>query len=321
MARWGITLPLTDGGLAAQREPLARLRAAGYVDAWSAEVAQYDAFTPLVLANEWEPGMNLGTAIVPAFTRGPATLAVSAAAMAELAPGRFTLGVGSSSDVIVSKWNSVPFERPYYRTRDVVRFLRMALAGEKVDREFDTFAVRGFRLASPPAEVPKILVAALREQMLRMAGRESDGAIINWLSPEDAGKVVPIVGEDKEIVARVFVAPVTDRSAFLEGARRAIAAYLNVGVYADFHRWLGRGEQLEQMWELWARGDRAGAVRAIPEEVVDALVVGGTADQCRRRIAEYFDNGVSVVTLAVMPFGVDPLEAALSLAPGAAEGD
>nr|MDA8118222.1 LLM class F420-dependent oxidoreductase [Actinomycetota bacterium] len=274
----------------------------------------------LVLANEWEPGMNLGTAIVPAFTRGPATLAVSAAAMAELAPGRFSLGVGSSSDVIVSKWNSVPFERPYYRTRDVVRFLRMALAGEKVDREFDTFTVRGFRLASPPSVAPKILVAALREQMLRMAGRESDGAIINWLSPEDAGKVVPIVGEGKEIVARVFVAPGTDRKAFLEGARRAIAAYLNVGVYADFHRWLGRGPQLEQMWELWATGDRAGAVAAIPEDVVDALVVGGTAQQCHRRIAEYFDNGVSVVTVAVMPFGADPLQAALSIAPGKALG-
>ncbi|MDA8384844.1 MAG: LLM class F420-dependent oxidoreductase [Actinomycetota bacterium] len=317
MTRWGITLPMVAGGLASQRDALSRLRAAGYVDVWSAEVAQYDAFTPLVLANEWEPGMNLGTAIVPAFTRGPATLAVSAAALAELAPGRFTLGIGSSSDVIVSRWNSVPFERPFYRTRDAVRFLRMALAGERVDREFDTFKVSGFRLASPPPVMPKILVAALREQMLRMAGRESDGAIINWLSPEDAGRVVPIVGEGKEIVARVFVAPGIERAAFLEGARRAIASYLTVGVYADFHRWLGRGGQLEQMWELWAKGDRAGAVAAIPEDVVDALVVGGTPDQCRSRIAEYFDNGVTVVTLAVMPFGADPLDAALSLAPRA----
>ena len=315
MARLGITVPINSAGLAAQRGVISRLREGGYQDVWSAEVSQYDAFTPLVLANEWEPAMNLGTAIVPAFTRGPATLAVSAAALAELAPGRFTLGVGSSSDVIVSKWNSTAFERPYYRTRDMVRFLRLALAGEKVDRDFDTFSVSGFRLASPPRTPPRILVAALREQMLKMAGREADGAIVNWLSPEDVSRVAPLVGEGKEIVARVFVAPGADREVFLAGARRAIAAYLNVGVYAEFHRWLGRGPKLEQMWDLWAKGNRGEAVAAIPEEVVDELVVGGTPAECRARIQEYFDNGVDVAALAVMPFGIDPVVAAVSLSP------
>ncbi len=317
MSRLGITIPIDSLGLAAQRVAISRLREGGYQDVWSAEVSQYDAFTPLVLANEWEPAMNLGTAIVPAFTRGPATLAVSAAALAELAPGRFTLGVGSSSDVIVSKWNAMPFERPYYRTRDVVRFLRRAFAGEKVDHDFDTFSVSGFRLASPPKTPPRILVAALREQMLKMAGREADGAIVNWLSPSDVARVAPLVGEDKEIVARVFVAPGADRGEFLSGGRRAVAAYLNVGVYAEFHRWLGRGPQLEQMWELWAKGDRNAALAAIPEEIVDELIVGGTPAECKARIQQYFDNGVDVVTLAILPFGIDPVAAAVALSPNA----
>ena len=130
MTRLGITIPIDTDGLVAQRGAIARLRELGYQDIWSTEVNQYGAFTPLVLANEWEPSMNLGTAIVPAFTRGLATLAMLAAALGELAPGRFALGIGSSSNVIVSQWNSTKFERPFYRTRDTVRFLRVALAGK-----------------------------------------------------------------------------------------------------------------------------------------------------------------------------------------------
>lgn len=319
MARYGLTIPLDRIPLGEQREAIRRLREVGYEDLWSAEVGQYDAFTPLILANEWEPTFNLGTAIVPAFTRGPATMAMSAAALAELAPGRFYLGIGSSSDVIVSKWNASEFVRPYYKTRDIARFLREAFEGGKVDRKFDTFEISGFRLVQPPTVPPKILIAALRPQMLAMAGRESDGAIINWLSPADVAKVVPFVGENKEIVARIFVAPGVERNLLLDAGRRAIAAYLNVGVYADFHRWLGRGEALEQMWRLWDSGDRKGALTAIPEEIVDQLIVSGTPSQCKARIAEYFGAGVDVAALAVLPFGIDTYEAALSLAPGSSE--
>ena len=71
-----------------------------------------------------------------------------------------------------------------------------------------------------------------------------------------------------------------------------IAAYLNVGVYAAFHRWLGRGAVLEPMWAAWQAGDRKGALAAIPDEVVDALVVHGSFDECRAHIGRYVANGV-----------------------------
>ena len=74
-----------------------------------------------------------------------------------------------------------------------------------------------------------ILIAALREGMLGLAGREGDGAILNWLSAEDVKQVAPIVhagGEGKEIAARIFVLPVEDRGTALAIGRRAVAAYL-----------------------------------------------------------------------------------------------
>ena len=160
---------------------------------WSAEANGADAFTPLALAAVWAPTLRLGTAIVPAYTRGPGTLAQCVGSLAEAAPGPVRARHRHVVDVIVERWNGIPFEQPYQRTRDTVRFLRAALTGEKVTEDYETFSVKGFRLGVVPPSSRPILVAALREGMLRLAGREGDGAIINWLSADDVKPVAPMV--------------------------------------------------------------------------------------------------------------------------------
>jgi probable F420-dependent oxidoreductase len=313
--RYGMTVPFMELPLGEQRPLFEEAAELGYTDLWSSEASGTDAFTPLAAAATWAPGLQLGTAIVPAYTRGPATLAMSVASMAELAPGRFSFGIGSSSDVIVERWNGIPFVDPYRRNRDTVRFLRAALAGEKVTEKYDTFEVRGFRLDRPPAVVPPILVAALRPGMLRLAGRVGDGAVINWLSAEDVRRVVPEVGEGKEIVARIYVCPSEDADTVRKLSRMAIAAYLNVEVYAAFHEWLGRGPALEGMWTAWRSGDRKAATAAISDEVVDELIVHGSPAECRAHIERYVAAGVTVPVLAPLPFGITTTEAMRLLAP------
>ncbi len=318
MQRYGLTIPFEGVPPLDQQPLLAELDALGYTDVWSAEADGIDGFTPLVLSGQWAPSLRLGCAIFPAFTRGPALLAQSIAGLAASAPGRVVAGIGSSSDVIVERWNGIPFAEPFRRTRDTVRFLRDAFSGEKVSRSYDTFEIRGFRLRAVPDPVPRVVVAALRPGMLRMAGREADGAIINWLSADDVAKVVPYVhegGEGKEIVARIFVCPSDDAATVRSMARFAIAAYLNVPVYRAFHEWLGRGPQLQGMWDAWAAGDRQAALAAIPDEVVDELIVWGTPEQCRAHIQRYIDNGVHTPSLAIVPFGVDLRQAIRDLAP------
>ncbi len=318
-----MTVPL-PGHLHTHRERLVELADLGYTDIWSAEADGADAFTPLALAAAWEPRLRLGTAIVPAYTRSPACFAQCVATLADAAPGRFAIGIGSSSNVIVERWNGVPFVEPYRKVRDIVRFLRDALGGEKVAATYDTFQIQGFRLGIRPEQRPPILVAALREGMLRLAGREADGAIINWLSPDDVTTVAGIVndaagGEDREIVARIFVCPSENADAVRAAAKFAVAAYLNVPVYAEFHRWLGRGEQLQGMWDAWSAGDRKAAVAAIPDQVVDELVVHGSAATCRARIQEYFDRGVTTSSLALLPLDptVEHWDAVRALSPSA----
>jgi probable F420-dependent oxidoreductase len=321
--RPGMTVPL-PGPLHSHRDKLVELADLGYTDIWSAEADGADAFTPLALAAAWEPRLRLGTAIVPAYTRSPACFAQSVASLADAAPGRFAIGIGSSSNVIVERWNGVPFVEPYKKVRDVVRFLRDALSGEKVTKVYDTFEIQGFRMGVRPEIVPPILVAALRPGMLRLAAREGDGAIINWLSAGDVAQVAGVVreaagGVDKEIVARIFVCPSENTAQVREAAKFAIAAYLNVPVYAEFHRWLGRGEVLAPMWDAWQAGDRKAALASIPDSVVDDLIVHGSPAECRAKIQQYFDHGVTTSSLAILPLDpeVKHADAVRALAPSA----
>ncbi|HEY9523234.1 MAG TPA: LLM class F420-dependent oxidoreductase [Thermopolyspora sp.] len=302
----------------ATKDLVAELPALGYTDAWTAEVNGTDGFTPLALAADWAPELRLGTAIIPVSTRGPGLLAMSAATLADLAPGRFVLGVGTSSPAIVERWNAGEFIKPYQRARDTLRFLKRALAGEKVTERYETFEVKGFRLERAPEIQPKIMLAALRPGMLRLAATEADGAITNWLSPEDVRTVRGEIGPDIELAARLFVCVTEDAAEARRLGRWMIASYLTVPVYAAFHEWLGRGELLRPMQEAWVAGDRQGALKAIPDEVVDAVLVHGDAATCRDRIRQYVDNGLTTPILAPIAGPGVPIDQAVrDLAPSA----
>jgi probable F420-dependent oxidoreductase len=316
LTRFGLTVLLDGLTLREHRYFLERAHDFGYTDIWTSEVNGADGLTPLALASTWAPKLRLGTAVIPVFTRGPALLAQSMASLAEAAPGKFVMGLGTSSHAVVHNWNGIPFEDPYHRVEDTVRFLRLAMTGEKVDMECPSFTVKGFRLGLVPEIVPPIYIAAQRPGMLRLAGRIGDGVITNWLSAGDVTKVVNEVPSGMEIVARIFVCPTEDEESVRHIGRRLIAEYLNVPAYAEFHRWLGRGQELEPMWSAWKAGDRKTATTLIPDHVVDELIIHGSPDGCRARIQAYVESGVTTPVIAVLPFkGLDCQLAAEELAP------
>jgi probable F420-dependent oxidoreductase len=313
--RWSLSVPLDGYGLAEHRELAQEAERLGYTDAWSFEVDGVDGFSPLAVV-ALDTRLRVGTAIANVFTRGPATLAMCAAGLAEIAPGRFCLGIGAGSQPIVEAWNGGTFRRPATRVREMVGFLRLALAGERVVFRGTELVVDGFRLSRPPAQPIPIYVAALRPGMLQVAGEVADGVILNWLSAEDAGRSVHVVreaaagkGRDPgavEITARVFVDVDPPGPASDVVVRRQVTAYLNVPVYRAFHEWLGRAEQLTPMWDAWASGDRKGAVAAVPEEVVRDLILRGSVDEIRSRVQRYLDAGVDTVFLSLSTAERDP---------------
>lgn len=312
--RWGLTVPLSGIPLSDHESVFREAEAIGYTDFWSAE-SDVDPWICLALGASWTSTATLGTAIVGVFSRGPAIIAIGAAAMGEAAPGRFVLGLGSGSNVTVERWNGGHFDRPLTRVTEVVQAVRQALDGVPVNVDGRTLKVSGFKLGRPaPYRVP-IYVAALQERMVRQAVRIADGVITNWLSAEDVKQVAAVVrdealkaGKDPAtypILCRISVYPTREPRA-REQFRRAVTAYLNVPVYRRFHQWLGRGDALAEMNARWDAGDRKGALAAVPERALDDLAVFGTPDECRDTLARYVDNGVTVPILNFMNLETDP---------------
>ena len=296
--RWALTVPFNGVSLRDHRALLEGAETVGYDDFWSGETAGPDGFTPLALAASWTDRMRLGTGVVNAFTRGPAVLAQHAAALQDASGGRFCLGIGSSSNVIVERWNQIPFEKPLTRVRETVEILRTVLAGER--------GPGGFKLETPPEKPPPIYVAALRGRMLRLGGAVGDGTFVNFLPLVNVEQVVSEIraGEreagkqpgSSDVVCRFFCIPQPAAEA-MSLARWMFAAYATVPVYEAYFRWLGWGEAIDPMVEAWRAGDRQRALEAAPEELIQEIFIFGDAGEQKLRLAEFTENGITTAVL------------------------
>jgi probable F420-dependent oxidoreductase len=268
-----------------------RIEDAGHDGVWSAESTDFDGFTPLAVAAEHSERLRLATGIVNVFTRGPALLAQTAASMASLAPGRFVLGLGASSNVIVEQWNGIPFRRPLSKVSEAIDYLRAVLAGER--------GAGGFRLATPPAQPVPIVLAALRDKMLRLAAEKADGAFTNFLPLSNAELVARTFGRpDKELACRFFSIDGPEDDA-LALAKRTFVAYATVPVYTEFFRWLGRGDEIEPLVAAWNAGDRKRALELAPEGLVRETFLLGPVEAQRERLAEFAAAGIQTAVLAL----------------------
>jgi probable F420-dependent oxidoreductase len=290
MPRWGLTLPFAGVPLAATKPLVRRAEAAGWDDLWTGDTSGPDGFTPLALSAIWTERMRLGTGVVGAFTRGPAVLAQHAAALSDASGGRFVLGIGSSSDVIVERWNGIPFERPLTKVRATVEALRPVLDGGR--------GPSGFRLETPPPHPVPIYVAALRDRMLALAGAIGDGTFLNFLPLSAVEHVVAQIEppDGHDVVCRFFCIPQPVEEG-LGLARYMFAAYATVPVYEEFFRALGWGETIDPMVWAWRDGDRKLAVERAPEELVREVFVFGAAPEMRERLEQYAAGGITSICL------------------------
>jgi probable F420-dependent oxidoreductase len=306
--RWGLTLPLPGTPLAEHEELVRRAEAAGYTDLWSGETNGPDGFTPLALSAAWTERARLGTGIVGVFQRGPALLAQEAAALADASGGRFVLGIGSSSDRIVERWNGIPFERPLSKVRETLEFLRIALEGERT--------ATGFKLETAPAQRVPIVLAALRGKMLKLAVERADGAFTNFLPLGGLPKVMAELDgapEGFELLCRFFCIP-GQREQVEPLARFMFSSYITVPVYAAFYRWLGYGDEIDAMVAAWGSGDRAAAAAAAPWDLIEEMFILGSPGEMVERLAAFVAGGVTlpIVTPITTPDKLEELIAALA---------
>jgi alkanesulfonate monooxygenase SsuD/methylene tetrahydromethanopterin reductase-like flavin-dependent oxidoreductase (luciferase family) len=205
--------------------------------------------------------------------------------------GRFVLGLGASSNVIVEQWNGIPFRRPLAKVAETIDYLRTVLSGER--------GPGGFKLPSPPAQTIPIVLAALRERMLQLAAEKADGVFANFLPLGNVEQVVTTFGRpDKEVACRFFSIHGPENEALVT-AKRTFVAYATVPVYADFFRWLGRGEEIEPVVEAWNAGDRKRALELAPEGLVREIFLLGPVEAQRERLAEFGNAGIETAVLAL----------------------
>jgi probable F420-dependent oxidoreductase len=290
--RLGVSLPAEGLSLAELPALARRAEELGYTDAWSFEVNGYDAFSPLAAAAAVTQRMRLGTAIVPVYTRPAGLIAMHAAALAGLAPGRFVLGLGASTPTVVETWLGVPFKLPLTRTRETLTAVRALLAGEKVG---------AMRLAAPPTSPPRIYMAALGDKMLQAAGELADGVCFYMCGPRIIPNLVGRIGREMESVARLIVLPGGEDA--IKAARRLIVTYALVPFYARVMGEQGFGEEVAAVQQRWRAGDRAGAPGQVGDAMVEELVLAGSTEHIRERLQRYSEAGLGTAALAVA--GVD----------------
>jgi probable F420-dependent oxidoreductase len=296
--RWALTLPFASVPLREHHALIEGAEAVGYDDLWSGETTGTDAFTPIALAAAWTEHMRLGTGVVNAFTRGPAVLAQHAAALQDASGGRFCLGIGSSSDVIVERWNQFPFQKPLTKVRETVEILRTVLAGER--------GPGGFKLETAPDLPPPIYIAALRGRMLRLGGALGDGTFVNFLPLSSVDKVIAEIhtGEreagkpegSSDVLCRFFCIPRPSDEA-LPFARWMFSAYATVPVYEQFFRWLGWGDAIDPMVAAWNEGDRETARALAPEDLIREIFIFGAADEQKQRLGKFVEGGITTPVL------------------------
>lgn len=299
--RWGLTVPFTGVPLADHLELYRRAEALGYDDLWSGETPNGpDGFSTLSMAIAVTERMRLATGIVNPFTRGPAVLAQTAATLQEASGGRFVLGLGASSNVIVERFNGLEFARPLSKVREAVERLRPVLS-VPAEKGFG-----GLRLERPVTTAVPIVLAALRERMLALAGELADGAFTNFLPVSGLAQVRAAhrAGErlggraegSTELACRFFILP-GDPEHGATLARGMFSAYGSVPVYAAFFRWLGWGERLDPMVAAYEAGDRARAIELAPEELIREIYLFGSIGEIREGLQAFVEGGITTAVL------------------------
>ena len=160
---------------------VASLRDAGIQTAWSSQIFGYDALTAIGAIGREVTGIDFGTAVVPTYPRHPVMLAGQALTVQAATDGRLTLGIGLSHQIVIENVFGQSFERPARHMREYLSILVPLLGGEQVTFAGETLRASTFGPLQIAAPAPPVLVAALGDTMLKLAGRLASGTV-TWMT-------------------------------------------------------------------------------------------------------------------------------------------
>ena len=284
------------------------VEALGYQSIWTVEANGTDAMTMLGAVAHAAPSLDLATGIIPVQLRTPALTAMTAATLQALNPDvDVLLGLGVSAPGILRQHGVQATDKPIGMMREYVTLLRECLSGESVTFEGDYFSVKRFRLGIRQGDrKPKIIMAALNPQMLKLAGEIADGVLLNYLPASHVGPSIAQVrkGGNARIYAYVH-ACVGDLERSAHSARKDLFNYAMADGYARMFRQAGFEDEIDELRARQAEKDRDGALAAISERMIQAIDFVGSETEVSRFVSEYVDAGVEHPVLMPLPWGED----------------
>lgn len=278
----------------------------GYESAWIAEGHGGDQFSILTACAVQTRRILLGTSISSIFVRSAPTLAMAAACVDHFSNQRLILGLGSSHKVQVEPEHGIPYSRPVQRLREAVAVIRTLLRDGVVSYTGETIAIDRFDLWFEPIrrEIP-IYVSAVFPQMLEVCGEIAQGTIMVWSTTEAGRKAAEHIAigarragrrlEDIDIVSLLPCSVSANRQEAIDRLRPATAFY--AGFFPRYNRLMtesGFPEEAKAIRAAWQKGDQAEAAKLVPDAMVQALGIAGTAAECRERIEAYRRSGIKL---------------------------
>jgi len=281
----------------------------GFDCAWGGEANNKDPTVMLSAIAAVTTRLKVGSAIYHILGRTPATLALQAMGLDELSGGRFLLGIGSSNPTI-AKWHGQSFDRPLSRIQEYIEITRAAMRGEKLNFEGKFFTAQNFKMAFKPSgrSIP-IYVAAFGPKMTRLAGRISDGVLINMANPTEISRIVAEVkagaleaGKDPakmEIICKVRCSIAPNYSVAREALSHALTYYALADYYRDLLGRMGFAEEVEAMRLAWKAGGFHAARALITDRMFSSLplVAATSAAQVVEQVQPYVEAGTTRIIL------------------------
>lgn len=276
----------------------------GFEAAYTTHINGRDSLTVLAAYALATSRIRVGTGVVPIYTRTPATMAQTAATLAELSGERLTLGLGVSHRPVVEGWHGQTIDKPVSEIREYVALVRAIVGGTEIPQ--DTVKWKTMMPLSgvgPYPDLP-IYIAGLSPKMLRTAGEIADGVILWLCNPAYIRDVVvPEVRAGREaagksldgfdIVAAVPGALVEDTAEAHAAMRRDLLPYFGLPFYRAMIERSGFGDPIAAYDAGAAQGDPEAMKAGIATEFLDALCAIGDEDAVRGGVERYLDAGAT----------------------------
>jgi alkanesulfonate monooxygenase SsuD/methylene tetrahydromethanopterin reductase-like flavin-dependent oxidoreductase (luciferase family) len=289
----------------------------GFGCVWGGEANNKDPTVMLSAVAAVTSRMKIGSAVYHILGRTPATLALQAAGLDELSRGRFFLGVGSSNPTI-ARWHGLVNDHPLGRVQEYLDIVRPAMRGEKLDVDGKYFSAHGFKMAFKPGKNPiPVYLAAFGPKMSRLAGRVTDGVLINMANPaqihriaEEARKGAEAAGKDPaslEIICKVRCSIAQSYGSAREALSHALTYYALADYYRDLLTRMGFGDEVEAMRVAWKSGGFHAARKLITDRLFQGLplVAATSVDEVLEQIKPYQNAGVTRIILPYVAASAD----------------